>query len=108
MHVPLWLQGCLNIVLGENHILGDSADTISAIADGLLLPCRHRATITPNGPSIVRAGVGTGFKSRWRSKVKTSKGSRFTEEMTGGLLGLQRLSWCTGNLRARHHSEIIK
>ena len=75
MHVPLWLQGILEVILGSDHVLGYTADTVRASADGMLLSRRHGASVTANGSSVIRAGIRSGLESRWRSKVKASEGA---------------------------------
>ena len=107
MHIPLRLQGTLQVVLGENYVLGDSADTISTGTDGVLLSRRHSTAITANGSSIIRASVRPGLEAGWRGEVKSGEGARFAEEMARSMLDLpqkgssrQRL---TGSASPRDH-----
>ena len=79
MHIPLWLQCRFEVVLSEHHFLGNSADSIGASPNGVLLPSRHGTAIAADGSSVVRARVRASLEAWWRSKIETSEGARFAK-----------------------------
>ena len=49
MHVPLRLQGFVEVLLRAHKLLGDAADPIRTGAYALVRPCRHAAVVAADG-----------------------------------------------------------
>jgi hypothetical protein len=79
-HAPLWLQRTGHVVFGEDNILWDLADTISAIANGMTLHGRDSATIASDTACV--AHVVWVSESFWWCKVERGESARFAKHVS--------------------------
>lgn len=106
VHVPFWLQRRLKIDTRADHVFGKTADAVGTGTNRILLHSRDTATIGSDTASVTGVLV-VAPEACWRSKVESTKGSGYTESVSGNVRVKSRCR-IMYNLRAGHDCEIVK
>ena len=77
MHIPLRLQGFVEILLRTHKLLGDATDPVRTGAYALVRPCRHPAVVAADR-ARVRGGLAVLEAGRW-GEVERGEGPGLAE-----------------------------
>lgn len=77
--IPGRLERCHEVVLGADHLLGDTADAVGTGADSVELSSRDAAAAAADRGSVA-AGVNT-LEAGWRHEVERGECARFPKGM---------------------------
>lgn len=82
--VPRRLQSNIEIVLGSNHILGQTRDSVCTSAEGVVVHLGDATAVGTNGAGIAAVTAICVPETWWRSKVERGEGARLAEGVTMG------------------------
>lgn len=82
--IPRRLQSNIEIVLGSDHILGQTRDSVCTSAEGIVVHLRYATAVGTNGAGIAAVPAICILETWWRSKVERGEGARLAEGVTVG------------------------